>query len=79
VLPEISNHRLHTLAEHFSIPIVHRHRAACDARATAEVFLRMLERLDHNGVRHLADARRFRLPAAQEMRADAQVARLENP
>jgi DNA polymerase-3 subunit alpha (Gram-positive type) len=61
VVPGLLNYRLHTVAEHFSIPIRNRHRAAGDALATAEIFLRMLARLDQHGVRDLAEARRFRI------------------
>ena len=61
VVPEVANHRLHTLAEHFSVPVRRRHRAADDARATAEVFIRLLELLDGHGVRDLAGLRSFRL------------------
>ncbi|HEX8455962.1 MAG TPA: exonuclease domain-containing protein [Pyrinomonadaceae bacterium] len=60
VVPDLANHRLHTVAEHFSVPIVNRHRAAGDAAATAEVFLRLLELLSQNGVRDLAAARKFK-------------------
>lgn len=59
VFPGLLNYRLHTVAEHFTIPILNRHRAADDARATAEIFIRMLARLEENGVRDLASARRF--------------------
>jgi len=41
-LPDISNHRLETIASHFSIPIASRHRAGSDALATAEIFLLLL-------------------------------------
>jgi len=61
IVPELINHRLHTLADHFSILIRDRHRAAGDARATAEVFIRMLQLLRQHGVRRLSDARRFTL------------------
>jgi len=56
VLPELLNHRLDTIAEHFSIPIVSRHRAGCDALATAEIFIQLLPKLEHtHGVKDLAD------------------------
>ncbi len=61
IFPGLSNYRLHTVANHFSIDIVNRHRAAGDARATAEIFIHMLERLKHHGVRDVGEARRFRL------------------
>lgn len=60
IVPELRNHRLPTLAEHFAVSIRNRHRAAGDARATAEVFLYMLELLEQHGVRDLAGARRFK-------------------
>jgi DNA polymerase III epsilon subunit family exonuclease len=59
VFPGLLNYRLHTVAEHFTIPILNRHRAADDAHATAEIFIRMLSRLEEHGVRDLASARRF--------------------
>lgn len=60
VVPGLANHRLHTVAEHFAVPIKNRHRAAGDAEATAEVFLRLLDLLQQNGVRDLAAARKFK-------------------
>ena len=62
ILPGLRNYRLDTVADHFSIPIHHRHRAGSDALATAEVFLHLLTRLQENGVTDLAGARRFLLP-----------------
>jgi DNA polymerase III epsilon subunit family exonuclease len=61
VFPGLLNYRLHTVAANFSIPIINRHRAADDALATAEIFLRMLTRLHEHGVPDLASARRFHL------------------
>lgn len=60
IFPGLLNYRLHTVAEHFTIPILNRHRASDDALATAEIFIRMLARLREHGARDLADARRFR-------------------
>ena len=55
-LPGLLNHRLDTIAEHFSISIVSRHRAGCDALATAEIFIQLLPKLEEtHGVRDLAD------------------------
>jgi DNA polymerase III epsilon subunit family exonuclease len=59
-VPGLVNYQLSTLAEHFKIPHPNRHRAPADALATAEVFIRMLERLNAHGVRDIASARRFR-------------------
>lgn len=55
-LPDLLNHRLDTLANFFSIPIASRHRAGCDALATAEIFLHLLTKLAaSHGVKDLAD------------------------
>jgi DNA polymerase III epsilon subunit family exonuclease len=62
VLPGLTNYRLETVADHFSIPIFDRHRAGSDALATAEVFIRILARLEEHGVRDLAAARIFESP-----------------
>lgn len=61
-VPGLANYRLETVADHFAIPIVARHRAGSDAQATAEVFIRILERLEEHGVRDLAAARQFQAP-----------------
>ncbi|HEX8559938.1 MAG TPA: exonuclease domain-containing protein [Pyrinomonadaceae bacterium] len=60
ILPELKSFRLGALAEHFAVPHRTRHRAGDDARATASVFIRLLEHLDEHGVRDLGGARRFR-------------------
>jgi DNA polymerase III epsilon subunit family exonuclease len=66
-VPGLLNYRLHTVAEHFQIPIYNRHRAAGDALATAEIFIRILDRLHKHGVRDLAEARRFRMQMPEQM------------
>jgi DNA polymerase III epsilon subunit-like protein len=65
-VPGLANYRLETVADHFSIPIFDRHRAGSDALATAEVFLKILARLEEHGVRDLAAARTFESPSAKE-------------
>jgi len=54
-------HKLDSLANHFAIPIDQRHRAAGDARATAEILLRLLEEVEQYGVTTLAQLRNFRI------------------
>lgn len=66
IFPGVTNYRLHTLAEHFAIPIINRHRAPDDALATAEIFLRILTRLQQHGVRDIAGARLFQFLATTE-------------
>lgn len=60
-LPGLANYRLDTIANHFSINIFNRHRAGSDALATAQIFIRLLSRLNEHGVRDLATARTFRV------------------
>lgn len=60
LLPHIENHRLHTVAEYYSIGIENRHRAAGDAHATAKIFVNLLHHLNDLGVRDLATARKFK-------------------
>ena len=65
-LPELLNHRLDTIASHFSIPIVSRHRAGSDALATAEIFLLLLTELQEtHGIKNLAAARNFQFPETE--------------
>ncbi|HWS54876.1 MAG TPA: exonuclease domain-containing protein [Pyrinomonadaceae bacterium] len=64
VLPDLKSFRLTALAEHFAVSHRVRHRAGDDARATAEVFLVLLELLHQHGVRDVAGARLFKKHAA---------------
>ena len=62
-MPDLSNHRLDTIASHFSIPIASRHRAGSDALATAEIFIFLLTELEEtHGIKDLGAARRFQFP-----------------
>lgn len=66
-LPDLSNHRLDTIAEHFSIPITSRHRAGSDALATAEIFLLLLTELEEtHGIKDLGAARGFQFPVTAD-------------
>jgi DNA polymerase III epsilon subunit family exonuclease len=66
-LPELTNHRLDTIASHFSIPIISRHRAGSDALATAELFLLLLSRLEEeHGITDLAAARNFQFTETKQ-------------
>jgi DNA polymerase-3 subunit epsilon len=66
-VPGLRNYRLDTIADHFSIPIFDRHRAGSDALATAQIFLRLLSRLDQHGVRDLAAARTFQMTYQEQV------------
>lgn len=60
LLPHIENHRLHTVADYFSINIENRHRAPDDAFATAKIFVQFLNYLNDLGVQDLATAKKFK-------------------
>jgi DNA polymerase III epsilon subunit family exonuclease len=60
LMSTLDSHKLDALAEHFGLEIAQRHRAAGDARATAQLLLRLLDQLDAQGVRTLIEARSFR-------------------
>jgi len=66
--PDLSNHRLETIAQHFSIPIASRHRAGSDALATAEIFIVLLTELEEtHGIKDLAAARNFQFPDVDQL------------
>jgi len=60
LVTDIENHRLNTLANYYSIALVNHHRASDDARATAHIFINLLELLRLRGVKDLATARKFK-------------------
>ncbi len=68
-------HNLDALADHFGIENPDRHRAAGDALTTARILLRLLDQLEENGVRTLAEARTFRVNAKpRRVKVDRQLA-----
>lgn len=59
LLPEIVNHKLKTVAEHYSIDLVNHHRASADAYATAHIFVNLLAKLSSHGINDLAGVRKM--------------------
>jgi len=57
LLPNIVNHKLKTVAEHYSIDLTNHHRASADAYATAHIFVNLLARLHENGMKDLGALR----------------------
>ncbi len=47
--PDLPNHRLNTLSKHMNILLENHHRAVDDAKATADIFLKMLDELNGRG------------------------------
>ncbi|CAN5443314.1 hypothetical protein BH10ACI1_BH10ACI1_17080 [soil metagenome] len=60
LLPHIENHRLNTVAEYYSVSLINHHRALDDARATAHIFINLLEELQIRGVEDLATAKKLK-------------------
>ncbi|WP_432559139.1 DEDD exonuclease domain-containing protein [Granulicoccus sp. GXG6511] len=62
---EVPNHKLATLARHFSSPTAPDHRALTDARATVDVLHGLIARIGNLGVHSLEDLKEFtrRVPA----------------
>lgn len=60
LLPDLENHRLHTVAEYYSIFIKNRHRAADDALATANIFCNFLIQMSEAGITDLSTAQKLR-------------------
>lgn len=64
-LPALRRFKLDTVAEHLKIPITKRHRAMGDAKATAAIFLKLVERARGQGLQTLGQLRcRLQLPVA---------------
>ncbi len=59
LLPQIENHKLNTVANYYSIELVNHHRASEDAKATAEIFVKLLSDMRERGIHDLGSARRF--------------------
>ncbi|MDQ3634293.1 MAG: exonuclease domain-containing protein [Acidobacteriota bacterium] len=60
LLPFLINHRLHTVAEHYSVFIKNRHRATDDAFATAKIFEDFLLKFEERGIKDLLTAKKFK-------------------
>lgn len=59
LLPNIENHRLHTVADFYSITIENRHRAGDDALATAKIFVEFLSLFAEEGISDLQGLKRL--------------------
>lgn len=53
LLPEIENHKLKTVADHYAIDLRNHHRAGADAYATAHIFVNLLDKLASDGMTDL--------------------------
>ena len=65
LFPELANYKLDTLSKHLNIILENHHRAVDDAKATADIFVKMLEKLSEIGKTKLKGLNReFDLRAA---------------
>ncbi len=55
VYPELQNHRLETVVAHLGLDKFNHHRASDDARITAKIFSKMLDRFIQNGCKCISD------------------------
>jgi len=55
LLPNLVNHKLHTIASHFNIPVANRHRAMGDVELTYQVWLQFIEVLQGKGITRKVD------------------------
>ncbi len=55
----VLNHRLNTLAEYYSVSLENHHRASDDARATAHIFVNLLNELQILGISDLGTAQKL--------------------
>lgn len=71
---ETPNVKLGTLAQYFGLQEPPTHRALDDARATVEIFYRLLERLGNVGVETLDDLQNFSHPLSHQERSKRSLA-----
>lgn len=50
LLPNLFNHKLHTVASHFGLTVVNRHRAMGDVELTFQVWVKFIELLKGKGI-----------------------------
>ena len=55
LLPQLPNHKLHTVANHLGLVVANRHRAMGDAELTYQVWLKFLDLLRDKGINHKPD------------------------
>ncbi len=53
LLPELKKHKLDVVAEHLEVSLKGHHRAVNDAEATAEIFIKLVDRLAEKGITNI--------------------------
>lgn len=68
LLPELKKYKLDVVAKALGVVLENHHRAVDDANATAEIFLRLIKRLDDKDMHTLADLNKFGSPDEETIR-----------
>ena len=55
LLPSLKSYRLETVAKELNVPLENHHRAVDDAECTAEIYLKLVRRMEESGVCTLED------------------------
>ena len=50
ILPNLENHKLHTIAKYFNLEVANRHRAIGDAELTYQIWLKFLDKLKQRNI-----------------------------
>lgn len=64
LLPNLDNHKLHTVAHYFKVPISGRHRAIGDSEATYQVWLHLAKKLNEKNIKTLDELDKFILQSS---------------
>lgn len=68
LLPELKKYKLDTVAKALGVSLENHHRAVDDAEATAEIFIKLLKRLDNQGIHTLTELNEFGQPDEETIR-----------
>ena len=68
LLPDLKRYKLDTVAKRLGVSLENHHRAVDDATATAEIFVRMLDRLSEKDIATLAELNEFCIPDKEAIR-----------
>jgi len=68
LLPDLKRYKLDTVAKRLGVSLKNHHRAVDDAAATAEIFVRMVNRLADKGIDTLAKLNTFCVPDEETIR-----------
>ena len=68
LLPELSKYKLDTVAKALGVSLENHHRAVDDAGCTAEIFIKLIKKLDEKGIDTLAKLNEIGKPSMEAIR-----------